>query len=208
LFLFMAGAFASGAGVIAFADPAPAVKTSVGSRQLVSLEASGGLLVGVPRLGSLAAVTLRAPGVRGGRLIIREREIAAGDSLLELSASAAVTGGLARVTLYFKTEAEPVRLAHARGGKWIEYDPHEMTIAHAAGQRKLTGFVLDGLGLFRLVRADHTPGGPARGQPSTFGAFDADVRFRRAGWHLLWPAIVLAGLLLLSKWLHSAAAEG
>jgi hypothetical protein len=202
-------AAASGTGILPFSDPVAAVKSSVGSRQLLDLTRSDNILIGKPRYGAIALITIEAPGYHNGRILIREREDNNSATLLQLIAPSELQRTLKRATLFVWTGPKTVRLAHAFDRQWIEVSPQNVSVpgVETIGDkmRRLTAFQVERLGLFQLVSAGPSIPVSFDGEPAAFGAFDIDVKIARAGWHLVWPALTLLLAGLLSRHLHRRA---
>jgi hypothetical protein len=200
-------AFASGSGLSVFSDPVPATKSSVGFRQVVELRRSGDFALGTPQHSSVALVVIHARDFEGEHVVLRERDNQDGATLLQFSAPSRLEKKLIRATLLVRTDSKPVRLAHGRQGRWIELFPQEFTIladdTPVPEARKVTAFSINDFGLFRIVRAG-SPGllASLQGEPAGFDAFDVDIRISRAGWHFVWPALVLLVAALVSKCAH------
>jgi hypothetical protein len=204
LVLASSDALASGSGILPPGDSLSAAKNGNGSRQIISLRVIGKLLVGAPVSSALSSITIRAHDTPPAlRLILWERLEDDGARLLRLSAPPGFENGFMGATLFFRGTAEAGSLLQVQAGEWVALSREEIAIGEEvqpAKQDFLYAYPIQSLGLF-LLRSESAAQSPIT-QPTDAGAFDIKIRLSRGFWHLYWPGILLAAVVILSRLHH------
>jgi hypothetical protein len=183
-------------------DPAPAAKGATGSREVVPLRRVGAVLVGYPETETVELVTVRASAQPAAvSLVLWERVESDGSIMLRLSVPDALQRSLIGATLFLPARPGATWAAIASDGEWMQLSAVEIP---RDDSRELRAFPTGDLGVFLLRRGDVGAAGslPAP-DPAAFGA---DVRVARAGWHIVWPSVLLAVMVLLSRRQHKRTA--
>ena len=130
-------------------------ESSTAIRELVELEKSGELLVARPRHALVEMITLYAPGLSQGHLILRELLTREGKQTLLLTAPDAVMTHVQRATLYTRGLRENVVLFENVNGVWEKRLPQsfeiESPIAGAVSAQALRAFSVRTLGFYWLL---------------------------------------------------------
>ncbi|WP_447971555.1 hypothetical protein [Nitrospira sp. M1] len=102
---------------------------STATREFVELEKSGRLWIARPSEHSLVAmITLYAPSLESGHIILRELTTSDGQLTLLLTAPDSVRTHVQRVTLYTRGLSETVTLFESVDGKWQKRLPQSLMI--------------------------------------------------------------------------------
>ena len=129
--------------------------SSTAIRELVELEQFGELFVARPRHALIEMITLYAPGLSQGHLILRELLTREGNQTLLLTAPDAVMTHVQRATLYTKGLRENVVLFENVNGVWEKRLPQPFVIdfpmAGAVPRQTLRAFSLETLGFYWLL---------------------------------------------------------
>jgi len=128
---------------------------STGYRERIELSRSGGLLVGRPKHSSIELITINAPEIADGHLILREIKPSAGRSSLLFSAPDSLVKNTRRITIYLPHDNEDFIFLEAYGGKWIKHElqPFSRTLKSkgSAVEGELLAVSVHGLGPFWLL---------------------------------------------------------
>lgn len=195
----------SGTGIPLFGGPIPGMSLTI-TRQIVPMERVGARLVGRPRSGSIAAITLNAPGCPANDIIIDEKATEGNSTFLQLVVPSCLREKFVQATLFLRRGSPRVRLEKSGGG-WVE--GYVQTVALRSASRadhfthSASAVVVDDLGLIQLLDENANDTAPA-GLRLSWTA-DLQTRTDRAVWHLLWPAVVLGMFVLLSWAVHKTA---
>ena len=192
--------------VFAQGDSATAV------RELITLEKSGELLVARPRHDMLAMITLYAPGLNQGHLILRELLTREGKQTLLLTAPDSVMTHVQRATLYTKGLQENVVLYEDVNGVWEKRLPQSLFIdslvTGAMPSQPLRAFSVRNLGFYWLLEPETATSVMSRSSATT------SARMLMGGkltWGLL-PSIFGIMLLIvfgaLSRYIHKTSKLG
>ncbi len=131
--------------------------SSTAIRELVEFEKSGELLVARPQHDLVAMITLYAPGLSHGHLILRELMTQEGDLTLLLTAPDSVTTRVQRVTIYTRGLQENVVLFESVNGVWEKRLPQSLIINSSAdgdmSTQTLRAFSLRKLGFYWLLES-------------------------------------------------------
>jgi hypothetical protein len=180
--------------------------SSTAIRELVELEKSGELLVARPRHALVEMITLYAPGLDQGHLILRELLTREGKQTLLLTAPDAVMTHVQRATLYTRGLRENLVLLENVNGVWEKRLPQsfviESPIAGAVSAQTLRAFSVQTLGFYWLLE-------PAAARSVISHAPEATSARTLMGGKLIWgllPSIfgILLFILLgtLSRYIH------
>jgi hypothetical protein len=209
--LVAAALHAIGSGPGAVGDPFAAAKSQAGFTQVVELNQAGDLLAGKPAFGHVAGLLLLSPGIGRGRIVLRERQVGDSGVLVQVSAPSGLLRGLTHVRLLIGSGQHEVRLYQAHHGAWFKRPLQPLTQPEpgfpSPSQAGWVAGDLENLELLYLLW--DLPGmdtSPRNMPPLEFGAFDRQVRYYRAVSNLAWPAVFLAGLIMLSRRAHSRGA--
>jgi hypothetical protein len=203
LFIAAPAAFSSGTGMPLFGSAVPWARSA--DRQVVRMTTAGGLLVGAPSFGVVAAIEAYAPGCKETQVILRQQVLRSG-ILLQFAMPSCLKDHLTRATVFLKSRPAGVRFVDSRA-RWVErplQDP-AMSSTSISKRKSVAGAVdVDNLESIQLLEHDGLRDAP----PAQFWLpWITDVRTRvlRSAWHALWPAIGLAFFSLLSWSAHKAA---
>ena len=142
--------------------------SSTAIRELVELEKSGELLVARPRHALVEMITLYAPGLDQGHLILRELLTREGKQTLLLTAPDAVMTHVQRATLYTRGLRENLVLLENVNGVWEKRLPQALVVASiregGTSTQTLRAFSVKALGFYWLLEpatatsfVSHTP---------------------------------------------------
>lgn len=129
-------------------------------RELVELERSGELLVGKPRHALVDMITLHAPGLRDGHLILRELLTREGKQTLLLTAPESVMSHVQRATLYTRGLEESIALYEQIDDVWVKRLPQTFLIDSSMDtgmpNQMLRAFSVRTLGFYWLLKPSMT----------------------------------------------------
>ena len=129
-------------------------------RELVELKRSGELLVGKPRHAFVDMITLHAPGLRDGHLILRELLTREGKQTLLLTAPESVMTHVLRATLYTRGLEESIALYEHIDDVWVKRLPQTFLIDSPVENRMpkqmLRAFSVRTLGFYWLLKPSMT----------------------------------------------------
>ncbi|GJL65940.1 MAG: hypothetical protein NPIRA05_09110 [Nitrospirales bacterium] len=154
-------------------------------------------------------LTLYAPGLTKGHLILRELTTSEGKQTLLLTAPEAVTAHVQRVTLYFQGLPETMVLFEEVDGEWKKRFPQAMTIDSridgTISTQAIRAFSVKNLGFYWLLE-------PATAMPAVFYTPLATSAMTLMGGELtrgLMPSILAIMLLLVfgavSRYIHKTS---
>lgn len=103
-------------------------ESSTAIRELVELKPSGELLVARPRHAFVEMITVQAPGLREGHLILRELLTRDGKQTLLLTAPEEIVTQVERVTLYTKGLERSLVMLENINGVWEKHLPQSLLI--------------------------------------------------------------------------------
>ena len=130
-------------------------------RELVELEKLGEFLVAKPRHNLVTMITLYAPGLSRGHLILRELLTQEGKLTLLLTAPDSVMTHVQRVTLYTRGLHENIVLFENVNGVWEKRLPQHLVIdspiAGDMSSQTLRVFSLQNLGFYWLLESAAVP---------------------------------------------------
>lgn len=199
-------AFPSGTAIPTFGSPIPGIGFTI-TRQIVSTENIDGRLVGRPSSGSLAAITIYAPGCNASDIIIDEKATEGNGAFVQVIAPSCLRERFVSAAVFPRRGSIRVRLEKPGDGGWIECPlqsillPTSNPADHPA--TSALGVTLDNLNLIQLLDEHATEAAPA-GLRLSWTA-DLQTRNVRAAWHLLWPAFILGVFVFLSWGAHKVA---
>jgi hypothetical protein len=155
LILFSQPVIGSGGGITSVGPFTKGTAGDTGSREWVDLVGKGGLLIGRPNHNIIKLITVYAPGLNKGHLILREIGLPDGKKSLLLSAPDYLLEKTQRATLYVKHHSINMSLLEYDGAKWKQRNPLSLRVDkennNEVFQEKLLAFTVDGLGLFYLL---------------------------------------------------------
>lgn len=150
--------YGSSGGVTAVGAFSSAANDDTGSRQWVTLRSAGGLLCGTPNHKVIDLITVYAPGMDSGHLILRELELPDGKRSILLSAPNSLMEKTLRATIYMKASSRNSVLLEHVGGKWEHSHPVQLSLAsensHEAAHRDLLAYPVKGIGLYCLSESN------------------------------------------------------
>lgn len=193
----------SGTGLMPMGDPISAAHSPNGSFQVVHLRRSGPVLTGTPMSAHLKIVVVEAPAFDELDLIVRERELSHGETLLQVTAPVQ-KGQLSRISLFFSSAQDSDRLFSTVAGEWEEQKLDRLAGRPRAGgtSEALAGVILTAPALVYLDTREPGLRVSAELPLPSFGAFDSERRLGRAAWHVAAPALTLLALWALSQIIH------
>ncbi|WP_454061554.1 hypothetical protein [Candidatus Nitrospira salsa] len=130
--------------------------SSTATREFLELEKSGRLWIARPsKFGVVAMVTLYAPGLEEGHIILRELTTSEGHMTLLLTAPDMVRIHVQRVTVYTRGLSETVTLLEQVNGKWQKRLPQSLmidaVIDGSLSPQSLRVFSVETLGFYWLL---------------------------------------------------------
>ena len=144
-------------GVISAGGYATASSGETGSRELIRLTKAGDLLVGRPKQSDIELITVDAPGMVEGHVIIRDISHADGSKSLLLAAPESFSGSTKRATIYVKNHSEKVVLLKHDGTSWIRHLPQAIEVIDTkerhSSHYSFLAFPVNGFGSFWLLDA-------------------------------------------------------
>ncbi len=196
----------SGAGLTNIGTLSTGATGVTGARQWIRLRQTGHLLFGEVGEGTVEFLTISAPGVETGNVILREIEFPDGGKSILLSGQADLQASVERVCIYVRGDPRSSVLLQYHDGDWTEHRPNPVppnSNDSASRDEVLLEFCVDGLGQFHLL-GFHVRGDSGRSPilPSVTAHGLVGGGMSRGLWHLGW-AIGLLGLLAGgSHWAH------
>jgi len=182
-------------------------ESSTAIRELVELKESGRLLVGRPDHDLVEMITLYAPDISQGHLILRELTTREGKRTLLITAPDAVMNHVQRTTLYFKGLPDNVMLFEQVDGQWTKRFPQVLMVSSPTGlgrsTQSLVAFSLRGLGFYWLLEPEAATSFSVSNTPEATSA--RTLMGRGVTWALLPSACGVLLLLVfgaLSRWIH------
>ncbi len=152
---FTPGVFATMGGVPTVGPLFSQGESSTAIRELVELERSGELLIAKPQHAFVEMITLHAPGLDDGHLILRELLTQEGQQTLLLTAPEKVITHIDRVTLYTRGLEEHIALYEHIDGEWVKHLPQPMLIdlpkEDGTSEHSLRAFSVKNLGFYWLL---------------------------------------------------------
>ena len=144
------------------------IENSTATREWIKLEESGGLLTAKPDHDLLEMITVYAPGIRHGHLILRELKTREGKRTLLLTAPDAVMAHVQRATLYIRGLQDDIVLFENVLGVWEKRLPQALVVASiregGTSTQTLRAFSVKALGFYWLLEpatattfVSHTP---------------------------------------------------
>ena len=125
-----------------------------GYRQLVKLKVNGGILSAIPQNSPIQLVTLHAPGLKDGHLIIRELELSDAQKSLLISAPSTLHSLIKRATIYLSPVSSDLLLYQQHGSGWKRLEPIKLItssqLSNQTGLDEIWAYSVARLGHFRL----------------------------------------------------------
>jgi len=182
-------------------------ESSTAIRELVELKKSGRLLVARPDHDLVEMITLYAPDISQGHLILRELTTREGQRTLLITAPDAVMNHVQRTTLYMKGLPDNVVLFEQVDGQWTKRLPQVLMVSSPTGLGRstqlLVAFSLRGLGFYWLLEPEAATSFSVSNTPEATSA--RTLMGRGVIWALLPSACGILLLLVfgsLSRWIH------
>ncbi len=127
------------------------------NREWVELVGRGGILTGRPDHHLVKLITVYAPGLDRGHLILRELETREGKQSLLLTAPNYITQQTKRVTLYLHDPPEDLVLFEKIGEEWKKRLPQSFNVDLPKGEptraKKIVAFSAQELGFYWFARS-------------------------------------------------------
>ncbi|MFC1788585.1 hypothetical protein ACFLZE_01560 [Thermodesulfobacteriota bacterium] len=125
-----------------------------GYRQLIKLKVNGGILSAIPQNSPIRLITMYAPGLKDGHLIIRELELPDKQKSVLISAPTNIHSHVKRATIYLSPASSDVLLYQHYDSGWKRLEPIKLiTPSHfsdQAGLDEMWAYSVTRLGHFRL----------------------------------------------------------
>ncbi len=187
-------------------------ESSTAIRELVDLQKSGDLLVARPHRGLVKMITLYAPSLNQGHLILRELLTSEGHQTLLLTAPDAVKAQIQRITLYTRGLPDEIVLFENINGVWQKRLPQQfVTESLQAGTEStqvVKAFSIETLGFYWLRKS-------TAGRPASSHASEATSAKALMGGKLTWGLLpTVLGILFfvlfgtLSRYIHKTEKLG
>lgn len=139
--IISAGAFGSSGG-------------DTGHRQLIKLQVNGDLLSAIPQCSSIKLITIHAPGLKGGHLIIRELDLPDSQKSILITVPNGIRTHIERATIYLSSASDNFTLYHQNESGWGVIDPIKLIttspLLNINGLDEILAYPVDRLGHFRI----------------------------------------------------------
>ena len=125
-----------------------------GYRQLVKLKVNGGILSAIPQNSPIRLITVHAPGLKGGNLIIRELKLPDAQKSILISPPTTIHSQIKRATIYLSSAASDVLLYQQHESGWKRLEPIKLIttshLSNQAGLKEMWAYSVARLGHFRI----------------------------------------------------------
>ena len=130
-----------------------------GFRQRVELRSFGGLLAGRPQASPVVLISIHAPNVSTGHVLLREIRHSPNEVSLLLISPPALESAVQRATIFIKKNKPSLALWEWIDGEWQARAPMRIHVAEnrfgaSTEQTEILAFSVDKLGLYFLSEAD------------------------------------------------------
>lgn len=127
--------------------------SETGYRQLVELKTSGKIFNARPRKGQIRLITLVAPGLIEGHLIIRELDLHGNGVSVLISAPKKIHAQIKRATIFLESASNGMSLYQENEYGWERIEPIPLIATHApieGNSKALSAYTVSQLGNFRI----------------------------------------------------------
>ena len=154
IFVFCSMSIGSGGSLISAGAIGGYNGNETGYRQLIKLHANGKILSASPENGAIRLITLYAPGLSDGKLIIRELDISDQEKTVLISTSKKVHTKIKRATIYLVPPSKEVLLYRESEIGWECLEPIKLIAPphiKENGLNEIWAYSISDLGHFRLL---------------------------------------------------------
>ncbi len=154
IFVFYSMSLGSGGSLISAGAIGGYDGNETGYRQLIKLHVNGKILSASPENGAIRMITLYAPGLSDGKLIIRELDLSGQGKTVLISASKKVRTKIKRATIYLEHSAKDVLLYQENENGWECLEPIKLIAPPQIkenGPNEIWAYSISDLGHFRLL---------------------------------------------------------
>ena len=126
-----------------------------GHRQLVKLKVNGGILSAIPQNSPIQLITVHAPGLKDGHLIIRELKLPDAQKSVLISVPTTIQSHIKRATIYLSPASSDILLYQQHETSWKRLEPIKLItpshLSNQTGLNEIWAYSVARLGHFRLA---------------------------------------------------------
>ncbi len=149
-------AMGSGGSLISSGALGSQCGSETGHRQLIEFQSSGEILSVIPQDGLIRLITLHAPGLNKGHLIIRELDLPDEEKSVQISTPKRYHSHIKRATIYLRPSSSGLSLYQKYENGWRCIEPIKLITtgtSMGANSNELWAYPVDHLGHFRFSKA-------------------------------------------------------
>ncbi len=160
IFVFCSVSLGSGGGVVSAGSFIGYGGNETGYRQLLKLHSNGEILSATPENSTVLMITLYAPGLAGGELIIREIDLSDQEKSILICTTEKIRTKIKRATIYLAPRTKDVLLYQESQNGWECLEPIQLIAPVpliADGFNEYWAYSVTALGLFRISNGVVSP---------------------------------------------------